>query len=133
MKTTLHRIADEQINPYIENSKFTLFLEEYNNNNNSHYDELWLIAYRCACNFLKKRFGQYWSYDEIEDLALEMVSMLFTRINNKSKYPNGYNVINLPKTIENIFLTIYYNKRKKFERSMISLEQYNENKYSSNI
>lgn len=109
--TTLKSIADERVDVYAENDKFNRLLDEYHKGNTKVRNDLWVISYRAACNFCKRRFGHYWFFDQINDLVLDILSVLFTRIDNRKKWPDGYKVLNLPSTIENIFLTVYYNKK----------------------
>lgn len=116
-RTKLHKLADEQVDVYEENARFARLLDEYHNGNTKVKDDLWIISYRAACNWLKKRFGHYWTFDQINELALDILSVLFTRIDNRTKYPKGYRPLNLPTTIEGIFLTVYYGNNKRFERN----------------
>lgn len=116
-KTKLHMLADEKVDVYEENAKFGQLLDDYHKNHKkSIRDDLWIIAYRAACNWLKKRFGHWWSFEQINELALDILNVLFTRIDNRTKYPNGYRPLNLPTIVEQIFLTVYYDKNKRFSR-----------------
>lgn len=130
MNSILHQIADEKISDvYAENERFTSLLEEYyNTQSKAAKDEIWLISFRAACNLLKKRFGSWWTYDEIEELAIDMVVCLLSRIDNRKKWPNGYKVLNLPTTLEYIMLNFRYGKnikeQREFERK---LKDYNDN------
>lgn len=116
-RSSLHNLADEKVNVYAENARFGQLLDEYHNGNTKVKDELWIISYRAACNFCKRRFGHYWNFDQINELALDILNVLFTRIDNRVKYPKGYRPLNLPTTIEGIFLTVYYDMNKRFSRA----------------
>ena len=118
VRSNLHNLADERVDVYSENAKFGQLLDEYHANpKKSIRDELWIISYRAACNFCKRRFGHYWNFDQINELALDILNVLFTRIDNRVKYPKGYRPLNLPTTIEGIFLTLYYDMNKRFSRA----------------
>lgn len=117
MTTTLHQIADEKVDVYAENERFSSLLEDYYANGaKESKDDAWIIAFRAACNLLKGRFGRWWKYDDIEQLALDMVSSLFERIDDRKKWPDGYRVLNLPTTLEYIMLNTYYGKAKREQR-----------------
>lgn len=129
MSSKLHQIADEKVaDVYAENAKFSQLLEDYYATKaKASRDDAWIIAFRCACNILKKRFGRWWKYDDIEQLALDMASCLFTRIDNRKKWPDGYRVLNLPTTLENIMLNLYYGKSKREQREFERrLAEYND-------
>lgn len=117
-RSSLHNLADERVDVYAENARFSHLLDEYHNNpKKSIRDELWIISYRASCNFCKRRFGHYWTFDKINELALDILNVLFTRIDDRTKYPKGYRPLNLPTTIEGIFLTVYYASNRRFTRA----------------
>lgn len=117
MSSILHQIADEKVDVYAENAKFSSLLEDYYaNSTKKSKDDAWIIAFRAACNLLKKRFGRWWKYDDIEQLALDMVSSLFARVEDREKWPDGYRVLNLPTVLKCIMFNLYYGKSKREQR-----------------
>ena len=104
---------DEQVDVYKENEKFTKLLDLYNSTRDDNYiKEMWPIMFRCACNVLKIRFGYKMSWEDISDHAINMCEILFNRIKNKDKYPNGYTIINLPTMVKFTILNEFYGPNK---------------------
>lgn len=129
MTSNLHKIADEKVDIVSENKKFSELLDSYYKNPKQETrDQLWIIAFRASCNILKGKFGSYWKYDKIEETALDMLNILFRRIDNKERWPNGYRVINLPTILKYLVMSVVYNKssrkQKDFEENAYSYEQY---------
>lgn len=115
-KSVLHKLADEKVNYYENNSLFTELIDNYYKTGTLD-DKAWKIAFQCAANFLKKRRGKYWSYEEIENTAMDIITVLFTRIKDRE-----YRILNLPKVIEQIYLTVYYSQKEKNNRKVLSLD-----------
>lgn len=124
MKDLLHQIADQKVDVYKENEKFSQLQYKYREANSKIIrDEMWIIAFRCACNILKKKIGKIADWEKISQLAIDMVVRLFERIDNRLKWPDGYTVLNLPTVMNGIFLTLYYSKK---EIQTVSLEAWTE-------
>lgn len=116
-KSALHNLADEKVDYFERNAEFNqLLLDYYKEPNKTAKDKLWVIAFQCACNMLKKRFGHWWSFDQISELALDILNVLFTRIENRKKWPEGYPIYSLPTRITQIFLTVYYEPNRRASR-----------------
>lgn len=112
MKDLLHQIADEKIDVYSENAKFEQLQSEYaETQSKSVRDQLWLISFRCSCNILKRKLGHIKSWDDICQLATDMVIRLFRRIDDRERWPDGYKVLNLPTVLTGIYFTLYYGKK----------------------
>lgn len=100
---------DEKVDVYKENETFQRLLSKYYKDRNEIIlKDIWTIMFRCASNILKARFGQYWSWEKISDVAIDMTSLLIGRITNKEKYPNGYPIHNLPTMMKFAVLNCVY-------------------------
>lgn len=123
-KSALHNLADEKVDYFERNAEFNqLLLDYYEEPSKKVRDRLWTIAFQCACNMFKKRFGHWWSFDQISELALDVLNVLFTRIENRKKWPEGYPIYSLPTRINQAFLTVYYEPNKRAARGKeISLD-----------
>lgn len=127
VKSVLHKLADEKVDYFERNAKFNqLLLDYYKKPTKKIRDQLWTIAFQCACNMFKKRFGHWWSFDQISELALDVLNVLFTRIENRRKWPEGYPTYNLPTRIKQIFLTIYYEQNRRASREEVSWDSLTE-------
>lgn len=116
-KSELHKLADEKVDYYKRNAEFNqLLLDYYKSPSKEIRDKLWMMAYHCACNIFKKRFGHWWSFDQISELALDVLNVLFTRIENRVKWPDGYPIYSLPTRITQAFLTVYYESNRRASR-----------------
>lgn len=112
MKDILHRIADEKVDVYAENERFSALQLRYRETQAKGVrDQLWIIAYRCACNILKAKLGGIKGWEDISQLATDMVIRLFRRIDDRERWPDGYKVLNLPTVLTGIYFTLYYGKK----------------------
>lgn len=115
-KSELHKLADEQVDYYKNNSLFSELVDNYYKTGVLD-NKAWEIAFQCAANFLKKRRGGQWTYEQIEDIAMDIITVLFSRIKSRE-----YHILNLPKVIEQIYLTVYYSQKEKENRKVLSLD-----------
>lgn len=100
---------DEKVDIYEENAKFAKLLQNYYKDRDTTYlKDMWPIMFRASSNILKRRFGSTWKWERISDTAVDMVSLVLGRITNKEKYPGGYQILNLPRTLEYSILNVVY-------------------------
>lgn len=124
----LHAIMDEQVDVYAENEKFSCLLNKYYNDRNSKatLNEMWLIMFRTSCNILKGRFGKYWTWQEISDKAIDMVSLVMGRIQDVEKYPDGYVILNLPTMMKFALINCVYGPKVRKNDAEDSFENIDE-------
>lgn len=107
--SSLHDLMDEKVDIYEENAKFAELLQNYYKDRNTTYlKAMWPIMFRASSNILKRRFGSIWKWERISNTAIDMVSLVLERIKNKEKYPSGYKILNLPRTLEYSILNVVY-------------------------
>ena len=108
---------DEQVDVYAENDKWYKLLIKYNETKSSSLlTEMWLIMFRCASNILKRRFGKYWNWEKISDVAVDMCEVVLNRITNKTgRFPNGYDKRNLPTIMRYALLNVIYGPQARKE------------------
>lgn len=114
---------DEKVDVYADNAKWSQLLQDYNKIEDKSTDEanallkdMWPIMYRCASNILKRRFGKFWSWEKISDVAIDMCEVILNRITNKTgRYPNGYDKGNLPTVMGYAMLNVVYGPQARKE------------------
>lgn len=110
----LHSLMDEKVNVYEENKRFGNLLSEYYKTRNSEIlTEMWPLAFRCASNILKRRFGEHKGYEWISDTAIGMCEVIMGRIADSNKYPDGYKITNLPTVLKYSIMNVLYGPEKK--------------------
>ncbi len=131
----LHKLMDEKIDVYADNAKWYKLLQDYNKIEDKTKDEastllkdMWPIMYRCASNILKKRFGKLWKWEKISDVAIDMCEVIMNRITNKTgRFPNGYNMENLPTIMQYAMLSVVYGpqaRKEELENSHSNYDDY---------
>lgn len=115
---------DEKVDVYAENEKFDSLLTEYNKTHDEKLiKEMWPIAFRCAANILKKRFGNRLAWEDISERSIDMCEIIFARILNKTgRFPNGYKIANLPTALKYTILNVFYGPEKKKQEKEDSWE-----------
>lgn len=120
---------DEKVDVYAENKRFCSLLEDYYKTYDERLiKEMWPIAFRCASNILKKRFGKYLTWEEISERAIDMCEIVFARIMNKTgRFPNGYKIGNLPTVLKYAILNVFYGAEKRKQDREDSCESLDDN------
>lgn len=126
---TLHKFIDEKVDVYAENARWYQLLLNYNGTKDETLlTEMWPIMFRCASNILKKRFGKYWGWEKISDVAIDMCEVIMNRITNKTKrFPKGYNMENLPTIMRYAMLNAVYGpnaRKEEIENSHSNYDDY---------
>lgn len=126
---TLHKFIDEKVDVYAENARWYQLLLNYNGTKDETLlTEMWPIMFRCASNILKKRFGKYWGWEKISDVAIDMCEVIMNRITNKTKrFPKGYNMENLPTIMRYSMLNVVYGpqaRKEELENSHSNYDDY---------
>lgn len=124
---------DEKVDVYAENAKWYHYLQDYNKTKDeSLLTEMWPIMYKCASNILKKRFGKYWNWEKISDIAIDMCEVIMNRITNKTgRFPNGYDMENLPTLMKYALLNAVYGPQLRKEEIENSHSNYDD--YANNV
>ena len=113
----LRELMDARVDYFANNDKFIKLLDDYykDRTRNDLLKEMYIICFQCACNKLKIRCGSYRGPQYIIDKALEVCAIVFSRIKNTTKYPEGYVIKNLPACVGYALLNVLYGSNKVIE------------------
>ena len=115
---SLRVLMDEKVDVYAENARFDRLLGEYYEDRTKEHllQDMYKICFRCACNKLKRQCGSYKDSQYIIDKALEVCAIIFSRIKNVNKYPDGYKIKNLPTCVSYALLNVLIGSNNVIEK-----------------